>query len=134
MTVMVVDDLEDAAETLALLVQMHGHRATVARTGEEALELAAKAPPDVVLLDLALPGLDGWEVARRLRGRSAGKRPLLIAVTGRGEEADRHRSAEAGIGLHLLKPVDPEELMGVLARFARVLGSADSTAGVHDRV
>jgi CheY-like chemotaxis protein len=74
LTVMVVDDLADAAESLALLVQMNGYRVTVARTGEEALALAAQVPPDVAILDLRMPGLDGWEVARKLRERSASGR------------------------------------------------------------
>jgi DNA-binding response OmpR family regulator len=126
MSVLVVEDLEDASETLAFLLQMNGHRATVARTGEEALGLAALDPPDAVLLDLRLPGVDGWEVARRLRKTLARKRPLIVAVTGCGDAADHRRSAAAGIDLHLLKPVDPQELMAVLARFARVLGYANT--------
>jgi CheY-like chemotaxis protein len=119
---MVVEDLVDAAESLALLLQMGGYRVVVAPTGEVALELAALEAPDVVLLDLRLPGMDGWEVARRLRERAVRKRPLFVAVTGCCDADDFRRSAEAGVDLHLLKPVDPRELMSVLGRFARSLG------------
>jgi CheY-like chemotaxis protein len=126
---MVVEDLADAAESMALLLQMCGHRVTVARTGQAALDQAVRDPPDAVVLDIRLPGLNGWEVARRLRDGSARKRPFVIAVTGCGLEADYRRSEEAGIELHLLKPVDPQQLMEVLDRFARVLGSADTPRG-----
>jgi DNA-binding response OmpR family regulator len=121
LSVLVVDDNRDGAETLALLLQMSGYRVAVAADGEAALESAALAPPDVVILDLLLPRLTGWDVAVRLRERSAGKRPLFIAVSGCGQEADYRRSAEAGIDLHLLKPIDPPELMAVLARFSRLI-------------
>ena len=118
MSVLVVEDHQDGAETLALLLQMSGYRVTVGDSGEDALESAALAPPDVVILDLMLPKLSGWDLARRLRERSVGKRPFLIAVTGCGQEADYRRSSEAGIDLHLLKPVDPPELLAVLDRFS----------------
>jgi two-component system OmpR family response regulator len=126
---MVVEDDQDGAEMVALLLQMNGYRVTVARTGEDALGAAAQATLDVVLLDLRLPGVDGWEVATRLRERSVLVRPLFIAVTGCAGEADERRSAEAGIDLHLVKPVDPADLLAVLGRFARVLGYAKTAGG-----
>ena len=75
----------------------------------------------MVLLDVGMPGLDGWEVARRLRGRPAGKQPVVVAVTGFGTVGDRWRSADAGVDLHLVKPVDPGLLKGLMLRFQRAL-------------
>jgi CheY-like chemotaxis protein len=101
---------------------MYGHEVEVAPDGPTALRLAADKPPDVALLDLSLPGgMDGFEVARRLRELKAGKQPLLIAVTGYGRDEDRRRSTEAGIHLHLLKPVDGEALNCLLERFKAVI-------------
>jgi CheY-like chemotaxis protein len=128
LSVLVVDDNRDGAETLALLLQMGGYRVAVAADGEAALASAAQAPPDVVILDLLLPKLTGWEVAERLRERSVDKRPVFIAVSGCGQESDYQRSAEAGIDLHLLKPIDPQELLTVLARFSRLIASGDGIA------
>jgi len=121
LSILVVDDDTDGADSLATLLQIYGYRVTVARTGAEALELAAADPPDVALLDVLMPGLDGWEVARWLREQSCGRRPLLVAVTGCGSDADRRRSAEAGMDLHLVKPVEPAVLAGVLEGFRRIL-------------
>jgi len=123
-SVLVVDDLFDAVASLAQVLALHGFsRVATAHTGGAALELAADDPPDVVLLDIGLPDLDGWEVARwlRLQGRGTGKRALVIAVTGRDSAADHRRSEEAGVDLHLVKPIDPAVLVGVLKRLARVL-------------
>jgi CheY-like chemotaxis protein len=120
--ILLVEDDGDSAETLAVLLRIYGHEVDVARDGPTALRLAAAAPPDVALLDLDLPGgMDGYEVARRLREQEADKLPLLIAVTGYGQEEDRRRSAEAGIHLHLLKPVDGEALNRLLQRFQAVI-------------
>ncbi len=118
LAVLVVEDNEDGGETLGQLLQLHGHQAWVTRGGREALGAAAAIPPDVVFLDLQMPGLDGWEVAKRLRPRRGVRRPLLVAVTGRDREEDRRRSSEAGIDVHLVKPADPQEVLAVLARFA----------------
>jgi CheY-like chemotaxis protein len=121
--VLVVEDHVDAAESTAIFLRHHGHVVDVATNGPSALQIAAHNPPHLALIDLALPGgLDGCEVARRLRERAAGKTPLLIAVTGYGQEADRRRSREAGMLLHLLKPVDPEELEKLLERAKTILG------------
>jgi CheY-like chemotaxis protein len=97
------------------------------------LEKAQAEPPDVVLLDLALPGMDGYEVARRLRAQSRERRPLLIAVTGYGREEDRRRSVEAGIDLHLLKPVDLAQLQGLLRRVHRVIAGSWEQPAQPDR-
>jgi two-component system OmpR family response regulator len=113
--VLVVEDHADTADSLALLLTLFGHEVRVARDGPTALEMARAFPPDVVLLDIGLPGIDGWQVAERLRQQSGQKRPLLIAVTGYGQDADHRRSQEAGIDLHLLKPVDPDQLRRLLA-------------------
>jgi two-component system, OmpR family, response regulator len=122
MTVLVVEDYPDTAETLAILLRIDGHEVQVVRDGRAALEFAAQSPPDVVLLDIGLPGgLDGWQLAERLARASDGKRPLLIALTGYGQNEDRQRSERAGIDLHLLKPADPKQLLAVLRRFRSIL-------------
>src|SRR5688572_20913863 len=108
--VLIVDDCPDTAATLALLLKAWGHQASTARTGPEALERAAMNPPDVVLLDIGLPGMNGWDVARRLRCLPGMERSYLIAVSGYGQERDRAQSADSGCLLHLLKPVDPAML------------------------
>jgi signal transduction histidine kinase/DNA-binding response OmpR family regulator len=163
--VLIVEDNEDAAETLVEMVELWGHEVRLARTGKLALEEAEAYRPEVVLLDIGLPGLDGYEVARRLRagpqsavlsprsrngdapdrgpgtegrgprtrdrrpgtddrgpgtgdrGPGTGDRgPTLVAMTGYGQLSDRQRTAEAGFDYHLTKPVDPEELQGLLNR------------------
>jgi CheY-like chemotaxis protein len=120
--VLVVEDHADTAASMAVLLRIHGHEVEVAPDGPSALRIAEDRPPDVALLDIGLPGLNGWHVARRLRERAAGKKQLLIAVTGYGQEEDRRRSLEAGIHLHLLKPVDPEDLEKLLERFKTTIG------------
>jgi CheY-like chemotaxis protein len=129
--VLVVDDLDDAAASMAEVLSLSGvAHISVANTGGAALELAAGDPPDVVLLDIGLPDLNGWEVARWLReqGEGTGKRPFLIAITGFGSEADRRRSAAAGVDLHLVKPADLALLIGVLRRFARIIAPGRQAA------
>jgi CheY-like chemotaxis protein len=115
--VLVVEDYEDAGETLAILLRLHGHQVEVARDGAAALQAAQETPPDVLLIDLGLPGEDGYAVAKRLRGLLPTK-PLLIALTGYGQERDRRRSRDEGFDRHLVKPVDPCELEGLLQQFA----------------
>ena len=122
-SVLVVEDNPDAATSLSLLLELSGYRVRVAATGRAALALAAAAPPDVVLLDILLPDIDGWEVARGLRTLGGRKRPLIVAVTGLGREDDCRRSDEAGIDLHLTKPVAPRDLLAVLGRFARLMAT-----------
>jgi DNA-binding response OmpR family regulator len=96
---------------MAQLLEFYGFRVEVAEDGPAALEAFRREPRDVVLLDIGLPHMDGYEVARRLRAARPKRRPWIIAVTGYGQEDDRRRSAEAGIDLHLVKPVDPEALL-----------------------
>jgi CheY-like chemotaxis protein len=103
------------------LLQLQGLEVRTAPDGPKALADAQTFQPYVVLLDIALPGLDGWQVARQLRAESTGKPPFLIAVTGYGREQDRRKSKEAGIDLHLLKPADPVRLAGLLERFQKVV-------------
>ncbi|HLJ94820.1 MAG TPA: PAS domain S-box protein [Gemmataceae bacterium] len=113
--VLVVDDNTDAAESIAMLLRLWGHRVRVAYTGPEALRAAEEYQPDVAFLDIGLPGMDGYEVARRLRQQPTFQRTVLAAVTGYGQEDDRRRSAEAGFNHHLTKPVAPETLQKILA-------------------
>jgi PAS domain S-box-containing protein len=113
--VLVVDDNLDSAATLTRLLQALDHEVRVAHDGGEGMQLARDAVPDVILLDIGLPGLDGYEVARRLRGDRHFDRSLLVAVTGYGSPEDRRLSQEAGFNAHLVKPVDLGELKQVLA-------------------
>jgi CheY-like chemotaxis protein len=121
--VLVVDDDPDAAESTATLASLAGFDACFATSGEDALGHAEENPPHVVLLDVMMPGMDGYELARLLRNRAGGKQPLLVAVTGCASPGFKWGSAEAGIDLHLNKPVEPAVLVGVLQRFARLLTS-----------
>jgi PAS domain S-box-containing protein len=114
--ILVVDDNADAASTLALLLQVKGHEVSTVHDGPTALEQARVYQPAVVFLDIGLPGMDGYEVARRLRGQANGERVLLIALTGYGRDEDRHRGSEAGFDHYLVKPVDPEDLHSLIVR------------------
>ena len=110
--VLVVEDNVDAADTLGLLLRLYGHEVQLARTGPTALEMAAASRPDVVLLDIGLPGMDGYEVARRLRERPEFKDVMMCALTGyTPSEADRHRQQENGFDHYYVKPVDLEQLL-----------------------
>jgi PAS domain S-box-containing protein len=114
--VLVVDDNVDAAESLAVLLRMAGHEVYTAHGGLAALEAAQVHRPEVVLLDLGMPGMDGLEVARRLRQDLGLKDTLLLALTGYGHEEDRRHSQEAGFDAHLVKPVDLDTLHTLLAQ------------------
>jgi CheY-like chemotaxis protein len=107
--VLVVDGCPDNRDSLALLLRLWGHECRTAADATDALAAARAFRPDVVLLDLVLPGPDGCAVARRLAA-SGGSRPLLVAVTGLGRPEDRRRAREAGCAALLLKPADPDEL------------------------
>jgi PAS domain S-box-containing protein len=111
--VLIVDDNRDAADSLAMLLQFEGRETQCAYSGEEALQGVAKFGPQLVLLDIGLPGLDGYEVARRLKAGSPQLR--VIALSGYGQVEDRQRSAAAGFDAHLVKPVDLDALKRVLA-------------------
>jgi DNA-binding response OmpR family regulator len=113
--VLIVEDLDDAAQSTAELLVRSGHTVRIAGCGDDALRTAAAETPDVVLLDIGLPGMNGWEVAKQLRARAAGKQPFIVAVTGYGTDGDRWRSADSGIDMHLTKPADPAALTALLA-------------------
>jgi signal transduction histidine kinase len=116
-SVLVVDDNEDLAEGFALLLRTWGYVVDVARDGPSALTAALERPPALVLLDIGLPGLDGYEVAQRLRARPGLEQARLVALTGYGQEEDRSRARAAGFDYHLTKPVEPDDLRQLLARF-----------------
>ncbi|KFE63293.1 ATP-binding protein [Hyalangium minutum] len=111
--VLVVDDNKDAAESLGEFIQDFGHEARVALDGTLALKVTAEWQPDLVFLDIGLPGLDGYQVAAEIRGRG-GRQPILVALTGYGQESDRMRSKQAGFDHHLVKPPQIRELEAIL--------------------
>jgi len=113
--IMVVDDYVDAAESLAMLLQMEGHEVKTVHCGMQAIEQAQIFRPRVVLLDIGLPGLNGYEVASRLRELPETRESMLIALTGYGQTEDRNRSQNAGFDHHLLKPINFEVLSELLA-------------------
>lgn len=112
--IVVVDDDEDSADTLAMWLTIQGHTVTVARTGPAGLELVQATRPNIVLCDIGLPGMDGVEVCRCVRGLSSDYRPTMIALSGWGREQDRLRTSEAGFDHHMVKPVKMDELRAVL--------------------
>ena len=117
--VLVVDDHEDGAEALALALRLDGHDVLVVHDGEAALTRGREHAPEMVLLDLDLPGeIDGYEVARRLRHAPRVARACLVAVTGLSTPEHRRRAHEAGFDLFLLKPVDPRDLRELAATVA----------------
>jgi CheY-like chemotaxis protein len=113
--VLVVDDNADAAEALAMLLKVTGHKTRLAHTGLAALQEAEAFQPNVVLLDIGLPQLNGYEVARRMRQHPTLKNTVLVALTGYGQESDRQLSKEAGFDHHLVKPADFGNLKKILA-------------------
>jgi CheY-like chemotaxis protein len=113
--ILIVDDNVDASESLALLLQLYGHETTTAYDGNAAIDVAEQFRPRVILLDIGLPGLNGYEVCREIRARPWGKQAIIAAVTGWGQDEDRRLSVEAGFDHHLVKPVDPEALQDWLA-------------------
>ncbi|HYE36723.1 chemotaxis protein CheB [Methylocaldum sp.] len=113
--VLIVDDNHDAAESAALIVGASGHSVEVAYDGPTALNIAATFKPEVALLDIGLPGMDGYELAKRLRSLPGMEKALLVAISGYGTEEDRRASESAGLDCHLVKPVDPDALERLLA-------------------
>jgi len=113
--ILVVDDNVDAARGLSLLLKLLGHEVTVAHDGPEAIDTARRRQPDFVLLDIGLPGMDGYEVASLLRQEECGKDSVIIAISGYGQAEDRIRSKRAGIDHHLTKPLDQDALLGLLS-------------------
>jgi CheY-like chemotaxis protein/two-component sensor histidine kinase len=113
--ILVVDDNEDSASSLAMLLEITGNETFIAHDGAAALEAAMEHRPEVVLLDIGLPTLNGYEVGRRIRDEAWGKDVILIALTGWGQEEDRRKSQEAGFDGHLVKPVNYPALMALLS-------------------
>ena len=113
---LVVEDHPDAAYSIALLLNLWGHEVRLAHESKSALEIAQAFQPQVVLLDIGLPEVDGYQVARQLRQEAGLSGAKLIALTGYGQDEDRRRSREAGFDLHLVKPVTPETLQDLLAK------------------
>jgi PAS domain S-box-containing protein len=124
--ILVADDNRDAAATLAAVLEMAGYDVVTAYSGEEALEVGAQSRPLAVLLDIGMPGMTGYETARRMRLEAWGRRALFIAVTGWGQDDDKRKAQSAGFDQHLTKPVDPDELELILAAF---LSSAPPVSG-----
>ena len=117
--VLVVDDNDDVRDMLRMQLSLGGHEVHEAADGHAAVEIAERIGPDVALVDLGLPGLDGYEVARRIRASARGPSPLLVAITGYGRAEDRERALASGFDVHLTKPVPPEHVAEVVARSRR---------------
>ncbi len=113
--VLVVDDNADAADSLGQLIELLGHEARTAYDGEAGVAAAAAFRPDLILMDIGMPKLNGYDAARRIRAEGWGKDTVLVALTGWGQEGDRQRSADAGFDHHLVKPVESAALMKLLA-------------------
>jgi PAS domain S-box-containing protein len=116
--VLVVDDNADSADSLAIWLRLKGHEVRTAYDGPQALAQALEQQPDLVLLDIGMPGMSGYEVARRMRAHPDTRRTVLVAMTGWGQEEDRRQSREAGIDQHLVKPLEPRALEDLIARLA----------------
>jgi PAS domain S-box-containing protein len=123
--ILVVDDNQDAVESLAMLLRIMGNDIRTARDGLEAVEAAQEFRPHVVLLDIGLPRLNGYEVAQRIRAMPGGNQIVLIALTGWGQDEDRRQSKEAGFDHHLVKPIEPVALMKLLAELSTCQASAN---------
>ncbi len=126
--ILIVDDCRDVADSLAMVLTTMGYTTSVGYDGPTALDIARASPPDVVLLDLGMPGMDGYEVARRLRELLPHRRLLFVAITGHTRERDRKRSEESGITLHLLKPADPELLRRLIEAYCCLASPPDSSS------
>jgi CheY-like chemotaxis protein len=122
--VLVVENEPDSRDSLAMLLRLYGHEVEVAKDGTTALQVAGRTLPDVLLMDIGLPGEDGYRVAKRLRGLLP-KKPLLIALTGYGQAKDHQHSRDEGFNYHLVKPFDPCELEKLLEQFASYAPGVD---------
>jgi CheY-like chemotaxis protein len=112
----VADDNRDAGETLAMLLRLDGHEVHVATDGLEAVEMFARLNPEIVILDIGMPGLSGHEAARRIREQCGDQPVTLIAVTGWGQKSDKDRAAASGFDHHFTKPVEPNVLSALLLK------------------
>jgi len=126
--VLVVDDNHDAADSLAVLLRLAENEVRTAYDGVEALRGAKEFRPHVVLLDIGMPNMNGYDAARAIRRASGSDPPVLIAITGLGQEADRRRSKDAGFDHHLVKPVDPHKLLNLLASLPTQTAARDAVA------
>lgn len=114
--IVVVEDHADARTALEMVLNLDGHRVRTVAEGPEAVDVILAEQPDVALIDIGLPGIDGHEVARRLRAAPEGRDLVLVALTGYGRPDDARRAREAGFDAHLVKPVDIDELVRMLAQ------------------
>lgn len=119
--ILIVDDNRDSADSLGMMLKMMGNDTRTAYDGEEAVAVTAEFRPDVILLDIGLPKLNGYEACRRIRAREGGERVVVIAQTGWGQDEDRQRTHDAGFDHHMVKPVDPTALMTLLAGLSRAV-------------
>lgn len=129
LSVLIVEDQEDTAQSTAELISLWGYSVRLANSGPAALKEVAAEMPDVVLLDIGLPGMDGWKVAKRMRDGATSKQPFIVAVTAYAEEADKWRSADAGVDMHWVKPASPAALEEMLDWVGDLLTAAKPTAG-----
>ena len=133
--ILVIEDHADSRDSLRMLLELQGHHVHAAPDGEQGLALAHAHPLDVALIDIGLPGMDGCEVARRIRAGVFNRAIKLIAITGYGQAEDRRRSKEAGFDQHVTKPFNSSELVDLLASLQEVArarpGSASCVEGGH---
>ena len=118
--ILIVDDSPEIVMSLSTLLQMSGNTTQAAQNGEEAISMAEQFRPEVILLDLGLPKVDGFEVCRRIRQQAWGKDMAIVALTGMGHDEARTKTLESGFDMHLVKPLDPEILFVVLASIGPV--------------
>jgi signal transduction histidine kinase len=128
LSILVVDDNQDSACSMTLLLELQGHKVQVAHAGQTALRIAGECSPDVILLDIGMPGMNGYEVARQLRAKPEFSGTLLIAVTGYGRASDVKQTESAGFDHHLVKPIDYDKLQALLAARSGKSGTAVATA------
>jgi CheY-like chemotaxis protein len=126
--ILIVEDNRDAAESLAMLLEVLGHRVRLVHDGTAALDALRAESWDVALVDIGLPGIDGYELARRARALADGDRLMLVAVTGYGREEDRARASAAGFDHHLVKPIDVDALKRLLRELASRSGGGGTAA------
>jgi CheY-like chemotaxis protein len=130
--VVIIEDSLDTAESLNLLLDLLGYTVSIAHSGTRGIEVVREVRPDVVLCDIGLPGMDGFEVARQLKADPSTAGSHLVAITGYDQEEDRQQATAAGFEHHLVKPVDPDRLFGLLAGYARRTPAAGGTGDIGD--
>jgi CheY-like chemotaxis protein len=122
---LVVDDLKDSADSLSMLLRMLGHEVETAYDGEEAIAAAERFRPEVLLLDIGMPRLNGLDACRHIRELPWGQEVLIVALTGWGQDEDRRHTAQAGFDAHLVKPVDLDLLLKLMTSPRKLKGSQD---------